>query len=161
MNPHIDLFSQQSNALYKVAEIEISYFPKVRPSERPHARTSKEVYEILRSAWNHNNIEYCEEFKVLLLNQANRVLGIVDISTGGVASTIVDPKKVFGAVLKANATGIILAHNHPSGNLQPSEADKRITQRLKLAGELLEIKVLDHVILTLEGYYSFSDEEII
>lgn len=98
-----------------------------------------------------------EQFKVLLLNTANKVLGISDISTGGVSSTVADPRIVFTTALKANASKIILAHNHPSGNLRPSQSDTDLTIKMKEAGRFLDIMVLDHLIITNEGYYSISD----
>ncbi|MEP1088659.1 MAG: JAB domain-containing protein, partial [Algoriphagus sp.] len=85
-------------------------------------------------------------------------LGIVNISSGGTAGTVVDVKLVYAAAIKANSSSVILAHCHPSGNLLPSEQDKRLTQRIKKAGEILDIPVLDHLIMTAEGYYSFADE---
>lgn len=158
MDTQIKLFPETQTSIYQVAEIEIHYKTKVMPSERPHISNSRASYAILLSIWDSNAIEYKEEFKILLLNQSNKVLGAVNISHGGVSSTVVDAKIVFGAALKANASFIILAHNHPSGNLTPSEPDKRLTQKLKQAGEFLDIKILDHIILTKEGYYSFADE---
>ncbi|RYY22608.1 MAG: DNA repair protein, partial [Sphingobacteriaceae bacterium] len=95
---------------------------------------------------------------VMLLNRANRVLGVYLVSSGGVAGTICDPKLVFQAALKANASTLILAHNHPSGNLNPSEADIKLTRKLVEAGKLLELPVCDHLILSEEGYLSMADE---
>jgi DNA repair protein RadC len=93
-----------------------------------------------------------------LLNRGNKVIGICEISTGTVSGTLVDPRVVFATALKTNATGIILAHNHPSGNLKPSRADELLTDKLRKAGELLDVVVLDHIIVTTEGFYSFADE---
>ena len=95
---------------------------------------------------------------MLLLNRANKVLGYVLLSLGGTAGTVVDPKVIFQAALKTNAHGIILCHNHPSGNLTPSSQDISLTKQLRDAGKFLEIALLDHLILTTEGYYSFADE---
>jgi len=95
---------------------------------------------------------------VRLLSRANKVLGIVDISTGGIAGCIADPKIIFGTALKASASSLILSHNHPSGNLRPSQADISLTKKVKAGGELLDIAVLVHIIMTSEGYYSFEDE---
>lgn len=103
-------------------------------------------------------MEFREECYMLLLNRANQVLGWFRVSEGGVAGTILDPRLIFGIALKCNAVGVILAHNHPSGNLKPSGADISQTKRLVEGGKLLEISVLDHLILTSEGYYSFADE---
>lgn len=143
---------------FRIAEIEITYNPKIRASDRPKITCSKDAYEVLKSHWDQNKLHYIEEFKVLLLNRANKVLGISQISQGGMSGTVVDPKVVMGIALKTASSGIILAHNHPSGNKRPSEADKRITQKLYDAGQLLEIPVLDHIILAGDDYLSFSDE---
>ena len=149
-----------SNALnlYEVSEVELIYKTKVKASQRPKIDSAKSAYTILLQNWNANRIDFIEEFKVLLLNQASRVLGIYEVSKGGLTSTTADTRLIFAAALKANATSIILAHNHPSGQLIPSKADKIITQTIKYGGELLEIKVLDHLIVTSEGFYSFVEE---
>ncbi len=84
-----------------------------------------------------------------------------EVSTGGVTGTVADPKLVFVAALKANACSIIISHNHPSGNLKPSQADEHLTQKIKLAGQFLDIKLIDHIIVSSEGYYSFADEGLI
>ena len=108
-----------------------------------------------------SKIEFVEQFKAMLLNRANKVLGIFEVSSGSSTGTIADPKLIFAAAIKANACGIILAHNHPSGNLNPSQADIDLTRRMREGGKLLEVQVLDHVIITCEGYYSFADEGMI
>ncbi len=99
-----------------------------------------------------------EQFKVLFLNQANKVLGIYEVSTGGITGTVADPRVIFAAALKANCCAIIISHNHPSGNLKPSRQDEELTQKIKQGGQLLDIKLLDHIILTAEEYFSFGDE---
>lgn len=137
--------------LDKVSEVELVYKSKVKPSERPQVKTSKDCYAFLLQTWDENRIEFVEQFKVVLMNRANKVLGIYELSTGGVTSTVVDIKLIFMAALKANACSIILSHNHPSGNLKPSIADEDLTRKIKSAGTLLDIKVLDHVIITTEG----------
>ena len=142
----------------QVTEIQLTYKNKISNSERPKINCSEDAYKILKENWNQETLELREEFKILLLNRANKVLGMVSISTGGVSGTVADPKLIFSAALKANASGIILSHNHPSGNLKPSEADISLTTKLKHGGTLLEISVLDHVIITENGYFSFADE---
>ena len=119
--------------------------------------SSKQSYDILMACWSSSTIELQEEFKVLLLNRANQVLGIYPLSKGGVSATVVDAKLVFSVALKCNASSIIIAHNHPSGNLNPSEVDKNLTQKLKRAGQYLDITLLDHLIVTKDSFYSFSD----
>jgi len=144
--------------MYKVAEIELIYKTRVKASQRPKVSSSKEVYQILLKSWDENKIEFVEQFKILLLNRGGRILGIYEVSSGGVSGTVADPKLIFSAALKANASSLILSHNHPSGNTRPSEADRQLTRRIKMAGELLDISVLDHIIVTTEGYCSFADE---
>lgn len=99
-----------------------------------------------------------EEFWVILLNRANRVIKKHHVSQGGVAGTVADPKIIFKAAVEELASGIILAHNHPSGNLTPSQSDIELTRKMKEAGKLLEIQVLDHLIVAGQKYYSFADE---
>ncbi|MBL7872026.1 MAG: JAB domain-containing protein [Cyclobacteriaceae bacterium] len=149
------------NKLYQVAEIQLTYKSNVKPSLRPKINTSRDAYNILLENWDDSKIEFIEQFKVILLNRANKVLGIVEISTGGVSGTVADPKVILGAALKAAASGFIMAHNHPSGNLTPSQTDIDLTRKLKEGGRFLEIQLLDHVIVTTEGYYSFADEGLV
>ena len=144
-----------------VAEIQLSYSNKVKASQRPKVTCSRQVYEVLVESWDKGSLDFVEHFKVMLLNRANRVLGMVTISTGGTAGTVVDIKLILATAIKANASSMILSHNHPSGNLMPSEQDKRLTNRVKDAGKLLDIPVLDHVIVTSEGYFSFADEGVL
>lgn len=145
----------------QVSEIQLSYRTHVRPSQRPIIRMSNDAYQILKDHWDESRLEFIEQFKVLLTNRANKVLGIVEISTGGISGTVADPKVIFAAALKAGACGIILAHNHPSGNLTPSQQDIELTRRMRDGGKLLEIQLLDHIILTTESYYSMADEGLI
>ncbi len=146
---------------WEVAEIQLSYKSNVKPSLRPKITSSRDAHEVLKRVWNDSLIELCEQFKVLFTNRANKVLGVFEVSTGGIAGTVADPKLIFVAALKAGATGIILSHNHPSGNLTPSHADIELTKKIKEGGRLLEIQLLDHLILTSESYFSFADEGLI
>ena len=146
--------------MFRVSEISVTYKPHFKASERPKINDSRDAEKILRQEWS-DRINYCEEFAILLLNRANSVLGICKISSGGIAGTVADPKMIFQVALKANATSIILAHNHPSGNLKPSSADIMLTQKLKTAGGYLDLSVLDHLILTEEAFYSFADDGIL
>lgn len=146
---------------FQIAEVDLIYKPKVKASERPSIKTSKDAWTILQNNWDVNKIDFIEQFKVILLNRANKVLGILKASSGGVTGTLVDPKVVFVAALKANACGIIISHNHPSGNLKPSLKDQQITAKLKNGAELLDINLLDHLIITSEGYLSFADEGLL
>lgn len=145
----------------KIAEIKLSYSSKLKVSDCPQLRSSNDTYKELRNIWDDSTIELFETFYIILLNRANRVIGVSLVSQGGVAGTVVDAKLVFVTALKANASSLILAHNHPSGNLKPSQADIQLTKKLKQAGEVLDITVLDHLIITSESYYSFADEGMI
>ena len=153
--------TSNEKTMQQVAEIQITYRSNVKPSLRPKINASKDTYDVLIQNWDSSKIEFIEQFKAMFLNRANRVLGIMEISTGGVSGTVADPKVIFGAALKANASGLIVAHNHPSGNLKASQSDIDLTRKLKEGGKLLEIQLLDHVIVTTEGYFSFADEGFI
>ncbi|MFK7031925.1 JAB domain-containing protein [Flavobacterium oreochromis] len=140
-------------------EIQVSYSTNCRVKTKVNCANS--VYELLLSHWNHDIIQLQEEFKVLLLNRTNNVIRIYNLSKGGNAGTIVDIKLLFAVALKCNAAAIIISHNHPSGNLKPSEQDIMITKKIKKVGELMEIKLFDHLIVTKFGYYSFANEGIL
>lgn len=126
--------------------------------DRPQIKGSKEVYQVIAPILMDL---HHEEFWIVLLNRANRVTGKVKISSGGVSGTVVDAKIVFRKALEERATSIILCHNHPSGNLRPSQADIDLTKKLKNAGQNLDIKVLDHLIISEIGYFSFADEGLL
>ena len=119
--------------------------------------SSKAVFEIMQPIIGELPHE---EFWVLYLNNSNKVIYKSQLSKGGITGTVVDVRLIFKTALEHNATSVILSHNHPSGKLLASDADKEITKKLKLAGEQLDIKVLDHVIITETGYLSFQDEGI-
>lgn len=142
----------------QVSEIELIYKTKVKASERLYIGTSKDVYRLALQCWNPDTIEFFEQFKILLLNQSNKVLGVYEVSSGGISGTVVDLRLIFAAGLKANAVSLIMVHNHPSGQVKPSEADRQITRKVKEAGSLLDISLLDHLIITPETYYSFADD---
>lgn len=145
----------------EVTEVKMVYFNKVRAADRPQIRSSFDAYEVLAANWDEGTINLFEEFYILLLDRSNRVMGRYLVSQGGIAGTVVDAKIVFAAALKGRASSIILAHNHPSGNLRASQADIDLTKKLIKGGEVLDICVLDHLILSPEGgYYSFADEGI-
>ncbi len=143
-----------------LCEISINYQYKNKLSELPKVVTSRDAETQFRAIWS-DKLQSIEEMYLMLLNRANRVLGYSKISLGGTSGTIVDTKVVFQTALKSNASSIILCHNHPSGNLKPSEADQKITKSLKEAGKIMDIVLIDHLIITDEGYYSFADEGII
>ncbi|MDD3527983.1 MAG: JAB domain-containing protein, partial [Bacteroidales bacterium] len=117
--------------------------------------SSADAYEVLQM--HIGDIDY-EQFAIIMLNQANQVLKVENISEGGITGTVVDPKRVFRTAINNNAINIILAHNHPSGSLKPSKNDLDLTQKLKKAGEYLQIMVLDHLIVGDNKYLSMADE---
>ena len=151
----------QTSDWTKVSEVELIYKSKVKASDRPRISDSREAYALLMFHWDLDKIELVEEFKVIFLNQANRVLGIFNVSSGGITGTVADPRLIFSAALKACACNIMLAHSHPSGNLKPSRADEELTNKFKNAGQFLDIRVLDHLIVTKDQYFSFADEGLI
>ena len=132
-----------------LAEIEIVYKPKYKASELPKVVTSGEAYECLKTAFP--SLDYREYFYILCLNRNNKVLGYCQISSGGLADTVADVRIIMQTALKSNACSIILSHNHPSGNLIPSEADKDLTKKIREAGKFFDIPVLDHLIVTSES----------
>ena len=151
-----DLFFQHELFNSTLAEIEISYRPKYKASELPKVVTSGDAYECLKDIFP--SLDYREYFYILCLNRNNKVLGYCQISAGGLCGTVADVRIIMQTALKSSATSIVLAHNHPSGNLIPSESDKDLTKKIKEGGKVLDIAVLDHLILTSESYFSFADE---
>lgn len=143
----------------KVSEIKISYTNEV--DEVIKVLGSSEVYQVLKANWDMDTIELQEEFKLLLLNQANQVLGIKSLFKGGVSNCSVDVRLIMSLVLKTNASGLIISHNHPSGYLKASESDKRITSKIKECCELFDVRLLDHIIMAKNSYLSFADEGIL
>ena len=141
----------------QVSEVQISYRNKIKVADRPQIRESKDAAKIFYANWS-DDMEMVETFNILFLNRSNRAIGFFTASKGGVSGTVVDAKIIFAAAVKALACSIILAHNHPSGNRQASQTDIDLTNKLKKAGEVLDISVIDHLILTTEGYYSLADE---
>lgn len=145
-----------------ISEVKLVYRTKVKASERFHVKTSKDAFEIFWEAWDQDSIEHVEEFKLMLMTRSNKVLGIASISKGGISGTVTDVRIILQFAIKANACGIIICHNHPSGNLQPSESDLAITRKVKDSSLLMDIQLLDHLIIIPEGrYYSMADEGLI
>lgn len=148
----------ENKSLYRVNEVEIVYKNKTPFQERIQITQSSTAYDILRQSWDENRIELVEQFKILLLDRNRNCLGISQIATGGITGCVVDPRIVFVTALKAKASALILAHNHPSGNLTPSRADIALTRQLVQGGRLLDISVIDHLIVTPYRYCSFADD---
>jgi DNA repair protein RadC len=123
--------------------------------EKKKINSSKDAFELIQGM-----VSDClyEEFWIIMLNKANKVIKYECISEGGITGTVADPKKIFKIALENNATSLILCHNHPSGNLKPSEADIKLTKKMKEAGLFIEITVIDHIIIGDDKYYSFADE---
>ena len=142
-----------------IQEMEVVYLPTKLQIDKEAILSSNEAYKLLKNLFNPNTISYQEECLVLYLNHASKLLGAQKLSKGGINSTIVDIRIILATALKSLSTGIILAHNHPSGKLVPSEADKRLTKQLNEACKLMDIKLVDHIIIAPQiGYYSFLDD---
>jgi DNA repair protein RadC len=152
----LDLFTQS-----EISEVQLIYRSKIPASKRQKISSSRDAYDLLLKNWNLDTIEHCEEFKILLMNRSNAVLGIMAVSKGGISGTVTDVRIILQAALKSNASGLICCHNHPSGGLNPSESDTKITQKIKEAGNLIDIQLLDHLIITREDYYSFADNGLL
>lgn len=146
--------------LNNVSEIDVVYKKnvKVKVSERPLITKSDDCYKVFLHYWDAGKIELLEEFKVLFLNRSHRVLQIFSVSSGGITGTFADTRLILAAALKVAACYMVLGHNHPSGSLKPSRADEDLTRKIKEAASYLDIIVLDHIIVTSEGYFSFAEE---
>jgi DNA repair protein RadC len=140
-----------------VAEVDLIYKSKVKATDSTSIKCSTDAYNVLLSCWEKDKCNWWSSSKYYSLIEQIR-FWVYHLSTGGITGTVADPRLLFTASLKLNTCGVILAHNHPSGNLQPSRADEELTNKIKHAGNFLDIKVLDHVIVHSEGYYSFADE---
>ena len=122
--------------------------------EKKKIGESRDAYELMRG--RIADLEH-EEFWILFLNRANRVIGIRKISEGGFSGTVADPKRIYKTALEEKAAAIIACHNHPSGSTTPSISDNKLTEKIKQAGEFLDIALLDHLIISQSGYYSYAD----
>lgn len=141
--------------MLQFAELSVKYRPTSLNFQK--ITSSNKAYNALRTLYEDDTINYNESFIALFLNRDNVPISYSVISTGGLSACIVDPKIVFSKALLSGCSGIILSHNHPSGQTRPSQADEAITKKLKDAGELLDITILDHIIVTDKDYYSFAD----
>lgn len=148
----------EAKAISIVAALELGRRRKeTEPVKKPKITCSQDVHSIMKA---HLLDLSHEEFWIVMLNRANQVIKKQLISSGGVSGTVADPKIIFKMALDELASSVILCHNHPSGNLKPSQADINLTKKLKEAGKMLEIPVLDHIIFTNESYFSFADESM-
>ena len=139
-----------------VSEIKVSYEPAIKVKDRMRIHDSQGIYDYVKTIIDNTNLY--ETMLMLILDRANAIKGWVKLSQGGMSGTVVDPKIVFSIALKAAASAIVLIHNHPSGNLKPSETDIKITEQIKEGGKILDIGVWDHIIIGEDNYYSFADE---
>ncbi len=145
----------------QINEIKISYKQGLKSSKWQKINSSKSAAQLLFEHWDKDTIGIQESFKVVLLNNSNKIKGVYQLSQGGITATLIDLRILFAVVLKSLSVAIILTHNHPSGKLEPSDADKSLTNKIKEASKLFDIKVLDHLILAPNGnYYSFADNGI-
>lgn len=147
----------QLKSLYRVSEIKLRYNYKIPYKDRVVIHSSSIAYEVLKNVWDRNKIEMQEQFKILLLDTRDSCLGAVNIGSGSLNGCMADARLVFSAALKAKSNRIILAHNHPTGNLIPSENDEALTKRFIQGGKILDISILDHLILSPDDYFSFAD----
>lgn len=142
-----------STKLFELKKIQTNF-----PNEK--IKSSDTAANFIRNFYN-DDIEIFESFFVLMVNNSNKTIGYAKISQGGITGTVVDIRILCKYAIESLATGVIIAHNHPSGRLEASTPDKQITQKIKNALKILEIELLDHIILTKESYLSFSDEGIL
>jgi len=137
------------------AEIQVSYIPKKTLGNK--ISCSEDAYQLLKDFYPQETISLQERFVVAYLNLAHNVIGVYEASVGGLTGTIADPRLILSVALKIAATSIILSHNHPSGNLNPSNTDQELTNKIREACKYLDINVLDHIIITPKTFYSFAD----
>ena len=145
---------------FTIPEITVSYKDKVKPSERFVVKNVSDVAKILAVAYE-DCMEHHEEVNVLFLTRSNRVLGISNVAKGGISGVSVDVRIILQTALKVSASAILLSHNHPSGIRTPSEEDKKLTERIKIGCAAIDIKLIDHMIMTSESYISFFEEGLL
>lgn len=151
--------TEQCNPLFKASEVQLKYKTKVKASDRYKVSSSQSAYKLLiENFFDEETIEHKESFKIVLLNQGNKVLGVSSIAEGGISTTVADTRIIMQTAILSNASSIIIAHNHPSGNIQPSASDDRVTDEIKKACGFMQISFLDHLIVTPEQYFSYADE---
>ncbi|MDR3716784.1 MAG: JAB domain-containing protein [Puia sp.] len=161
INPQGKLFEAAGKILesHSIPRLKLVYRSGRKVGQLPIISNSSDMYEYFIKDWDLSTIELVEQFKVCLVNNAGMVLGICNLSLGTRTSVAMDPALIVALALLGNATGIILAHNHPSGLLIPGEADERVTTGIKRACDLMGIQLLDHLIVSRYGYFSFLGSE--
>lgn len=145
--------------LYKVSEVKLSYRRKINTKFK--INDAVDAYRVSLHAFDKGTIQHRESVKVLLIDNTNNVLGIFNVAEGGINSSIIDIRLVMQAALLANAVSIILVHNHPTGILKPSQPDISIARKIKKAGEILNVQLLDSIIISESGYLSFAEEDLL
>lgn len=148
---------KQLNEACLIPEIQVVYHSSISKDSKV-VKSSKDAFDIFSSVYDMTTIEWREEFRVLYLTRINDVLGVHLIGIGSATGTVVNIKAIVAVSSKINASGIILCHNHPSGSLKPSDSDIALTRKVGKGLELVEAKLLDHLIITKQGYFSFADE---
>ena len=143
---------------YKADTPEITLKYKSSGVKKTKITNSQDIYELFKQMYDSDTLEYFESSIVIYLNRANNSIGWQKISQGGLSGTVIDIRIVLGTALKCGASSIIISHNHPSGNLFPSDADDKLTKQIFEASKIMEIQLLDHLIITSEGYYSYADQ---
>ena len=142
-----------------IAEVQISYSSHVKAKDRMKVTGSKDAADAFRAIWPaYDHIEFSY---MLMMNRQNQILGYHQLSKGGMTGAVIDVRVIFQVALKACATSLILAHNHPSGNLETSDADRKISRQIKEAGKILDIPLLDHLIMTTDSFLSMADEGLL
>lgn len=141
-----------------LAEIKLQYHKEVATKDRLKIQDSRQAAEILRALWNSETLELQEQFKILYLNNYNQIIGFYPHSQGAITGTIVDIRLILAGALQCGAVAMIIAHNHPSSNTKPSQSDKDLTEKINQATKVMDIRLLDHIILTKDDFYSFADE---
>lgn len=137
-------------------EVDTTVYRKTPSKDLTQIHCSNDMYKFISVSWE--GIDHVETMKAVFMNRSNKVLGVKTVATGGIDTVIVDVRIIFQAALLCNATSLILVHNHPSGGLRPSDGDGNITRKVREAGVVMNIKLLDHLIISDEGYYSFADQ---
>jgi len=140
-----------------VTEVELVYKNPVNPVDRVHVKSSRDAYDVLFNTWDDGKLELQEQFRVLLLDRKNAVLGISTVAMGGISECMVDLKIVFALALKARASSIILSHNHPSGNTAFSDADIKLTKKFMEVAHVHDMTIHDHIVVTRDAYSSMAD----
>jgi DNA repair protein RadC len=149
----------EAKAVSIAAALELGRRRRIEDAEsKKQITNSKDIFDIFHPLLADSSYE---EFWILLLNKANKVISKVSVSEGGLTGTVADPVKIFRKAIESNAVGIILCHNHPSGNMKPSDSDCKLTQKMKEGGKLIDINVLDHIIIGENKYFSFADEGLL